>query len=784
MISKKYYRIFAVSTLIILIVLWPAAGLMAQSKRLYAWLEDLAYLQNASPTRLEEQRAVVAQIYSGIDVWLKLHPESSVTLSPAPPKPWNSGQMQEMVTGMHGAVQSLLEQDTGRAFELGPMEITVTAETSPLSPIISSLGRFEIRNFNTTDVAQSLPFLPGIGVDHNSASGRMGIMLRGFDSRQVGLYMDGMPTYIPYDGFADISRFLTGDLSEIDVAKGYSSPLLGPNGLGGAVNLVTRQPVKKLDAEAALGTGSGNRLESLLHLGSRWGSFFVQGGMDWLQTDYFPVSGKFVTNAMQPGYERLNSDRRDVRYSGRFGWAPWESDRYVLSYLNQKSDYGVPPYSGIDTENNKPKFWRWPYWKKEVYYFNSNTELGAADSVKFRAFYDRYRNNMTGFTDSGYSDVSSVAPYDDYSSGASAEFTTRRISRHSMSASFLLRDDVHKESGTTYTNTATFTEPWRTQHDRIFSIGFQDIVTVSSRIRAILGFSADILDAVKAEDLITTVTGSGKNAVRTYSVEPFSCDGSECPDRIWNFNPVASISYSLSEKSSLCFSFARKSHFPMLKDRYSYRYGRAIPNPALQAEHARNWSLGFSHIFGWSSVLQADLFRSDVYDAIQNAIVPAEYEGQCPSMPDGQCQQAVNVGKEVHKGVELALQSRPVAWMFLKTDYSYLQWSISGPTNMLRAYPVRAPKHKIVSIANLTLPREILLLAAIRYESGTLTINDSGTVAPASKFLTADIGFMIPVLSKMSFQTGVENLFDRNYYYREGFPEQGRSWYLNIRYSY
>ena len=153
-------------------------------------------------------------------------------------------------------------------------------------------------------------------------------------------------------------------------------------------------------------------------------------------------------------------------------------------------------------------------------------------------------------------------------------------------------------------------------------------------------------------------------------------------------------------------------------------------------------------------------------------------------MPDGQFQQAVNVGKEVHKGVELALQSRPVAWMFLKTDYSYLQWSISGPTNMLRAYPVRAPKHKIVSIANLTLPREILLLAAIRYESGTLTINDSGTVAPASKFLTADIGFMIPVLSKMSFQTGVENLFDRNYYYREGFPEQGRSWYLNIRYSY
>jgi outer membrane receptor protein involved in Fe transport len=34
------------------------------------------------------------------------------------------------------------------------------------------------------------------------------------------------------------------------------------------------------------------------------------------------------------------------------------------------------------------------------------------------------------------------------------------------------------------------------------------------------------------------------------------------------------------------------------------------------------------------------------------------------------------------------------------------------------------------------------------------------------------------------FRTGVENLFDRNYYYREGFPEPGRSWYFNMRYCY
>jgi iron complex outermembrane receptor protein len=30
----------------------------------------------------------------------------------------------------------------------------------------------------------------------------------------------------------------------------------------------------------------------------------------------------------------------------------------------------------------------------------------------------------------------------------------------------------------------------------------------------------------------------------------------------------------------------------------------------------------------------------------------------------------------------------------------------------------------------------------------------------------------------------VRNLFDRNYYYTAGFPEEGRNWFLNLRYRF
>ena len=53
-------------------------------------------------------------------------------------------------------------------------------------------------------------------------------MVRGFTTRgQVPLYMDGIPISVPYDGYVDFNRYLTSDIAEIQVARGYSSPLLG-----------------------------------------------------------------------------------------------------------------------------------------------------------------------------------------------------------------------------------------------------------------------------------------------------------------------------------------------------------------------------------------------------------------------------------------------------------------------------------------------------------------------------------------------------------------------------
>ncbi len=234
-----------VATLLMLI---GSFGLYGQTKQLLTWKSDLAAIQKTPAAELEAQRDAVSQIRTGVEFWLKLHPKAAIQLQPAPSQPWDSEQISKQVKLLQEAVEAILKEDPSRSFELGTTIISVTEEISPVSPITDSIIHKEIADLHATNVTQTLQYLPGIAVDHKSSRNQTGIMIRGFDTRQVGLYLDNVPVYIPYDGYADLGRFLTSDIADIDVAKGYSSPLLGPNGLGGVVNIVTRQPQKELDA--------------------------------------------------------------------------------------------------------------------------------------------------------------------------------------------------------------------------------------------------------------------------------------------------------------------------------------------------------------------------------------------------------------------------------------------------------------------------------------------------------------------------------------------------------
>jgi iron complex outermembrane receptor protein len=792
-------RVFALGAIVSLIAAAPCFG---QADRPLEWLQELSAVAASSGSSgpqqvIEQRRARIAGIRTEIEEWIALHPGLRVDVPPAPQQPWTEEQTRAEIAVLKRAVETLLKSDPNHPFNLGVTVVHVTDSAAALSPVFDVLDRTEIQNHDALTVNQAIEYLPGVSVDHKSPRNQTGISIGGFDSRQVPLFLDGIPAYVPFDGYVDLNRYLTSDIAEIQVAKGYSSPLLGPNALGGVINLVTRQPHDKLEADAFIGTGSGNLLDSGLHLGSRWRRFFFQGSIDWLQSDFYPISGAFKLNAQQPNDHRVNSYQRDEHYSARVAWTPRGQDSYVLSYSNQKGNAGIPPYSGsapVCPSGNAtvpfpcvtPKFWTWPQWNADSYYFNSTTSLGEMSSIRVRAFYEEFPNVLNMYDDATYSTLtkpsSAISRNDDHSFGTSGEFDTRLVSRNVIAASFFVNDDNHQEQTTTFSTAGVpSATPHQTNRDLQSSFGVQDVITVTSRIRATLGFSADHLDGLQAQDLNSTKTGVAPFQVQRICSATSSLSFDSCTDHVWVYNPVGSLSYATSKSGTLFVTFAEKSRFPTLKDRYSYKAGKAVPNPLLRPEHARSWSAGYSHALALRTVFQLDFFRSDVRNEIENTFFLSPLCSGGGKGGAGSCQQAVNVGRETHQGANFTLRTTQFSRVTFDANYTFLNRKITGAPGV---FPNGTPKHKTIGSATVRLPRGATGLVSARYQAGTVGMSDNSLPLPVSKFATVDLEATVPIRAGISVQTGLKNLLDRNYYYWEGFPEAGRTWYLTLRYKF
>jgi iron complex outermembrane receptor protein len=509
--------------------------------------------------------------------------------------------------------------------------------------------------------------------------------------------------------------------------------------------------------------------------------------------------------------DRLNhSATQDSRYTGRIGWTPHGEDQYVFSYNTQKGQKGVPLYQGPNTAAAFNRFWAWPFWDFNSYYFHSTTRIGEKSSINFRAFYNQFKNAIDMFSNDLYVMTTATANrsiYDEHTDGASTQFTSRIVPRNVISGSLFFKDDTHREYSV-FPRLAPFpfTEPELLDRDQQISIGLQDSIRITSRLHGTVGFSADHFNGMQGEFYNKTMTG----------FLPFICTAnptntlvSGCTLHAWNYNPQASLSYQVIRSGNLFVTFSDQGRFPMLKDIYSAGLGSALPNPDLKPEHSRNWNFGYSQAFAAHTVGQIDLFRSDLTDAIESVAVtdpgnpkalnPPPTTALCPTTTTGFCNQNVNIGKEVHEGIELKVQSTLFSRLTLDGSYAYINrwinYDFSGNplVSQVRTSVVilpTLPKNKLVGTATVRLPRQAMAFVSGRFEGG-LTLQDTtyASTTPqfrpfAESFGTMDIGAIVPAYQKFTVQAGIRNLLDRNYYYVAGYPEEGRNWFLNLRYQF
>ncbi len=264
-----------------------------------------------------------------------------------------------MIEAKENNLNQLTDSSTG-VFEIG--RVIVKGNKSSTGKLTNVVTAEQLNKNSINDVPHAVNKLPGVTMTALGARNETGVSVRGFDLRQVPLYIDGIPVYVPYDGYVDLGRFSTSDIAEIRVDKGYSSILYGPNALGGAINLVSRKPLFTLEMKGKFGlkgsispasntTWLPQNDGSLMNIsiGSRLNKkFYIAAGVSGLNARNYLLSKDFTPTKYQTDRIRQNSYHRDVKVNVKIGYMPSELDEYALSYSYQHGKKGVPLYAGTN----------------------------------------------------------------------------------------------------------------------------------------------------------------------------------------------------------------------------------------------------------------------------------------------------------------------------------------------------------------------------------------------------------------------------------------------------
>lgn len=632
--------------------------------------------------------------------------------------------------------------EQAQVFQLGVVEVAGKALSSSSSPSATVISEEEMQSRQDVSVADALARQSGVILSSGSRRAESWAFIRGFDSRQVTLNIDGIPVYIPYDGNIDLNRFLVGDLSQIVVSKGLGSLLYGPNNMGGSINLVSRKPTKDLEGKVSAGIGFGAdglaSNDQSLQLGSRLNNrFYLQAGVSRSDVSSFPLSGEFDAVATQPSGSRLQSHSQSTTGNIKLGYTPNATDEYAISLYSTRGNKGAPPYTG--KVPNNVVYWDWPQWDKDSLYFISHTALGTG-YVKSRFYLDKFQNALTAYDDASYTKVSKNASfrsrYDDSTQGANLEYG-QPLGNHLVKVAAFYKEDKHRELDMAKDAPNTKDSPWLQYRSETTALGIEDEWKLSAQTRLSFGYRKDWMRVQQAEELAGN------------SVKDMAIAGQKNLDNLQAF-----VLHDLSG-ITLRAGMAQKGRYPSIKEMYSYRLGRAIPNANLQAEQVLHHELGASGKLG-AGKFDVALYYSRVNDAIESISIS-------PTLTQMQ-----NVGKAEHTGIDLSLfqpLGKSFAWQL---NYGWLKKDLSDKSLVATGIP----EHRLLSSLSWYVRPDTELMLDAEYSGKRQTTTDGNR--PVNEYTLWHLRVQYDYSKQTSFNLGVYNLLDTNYQITEGDPMPGR----------
>lgn len=622
-----------------------------------------------------------------------------------------------------------------------------------LAPLKNSGNRIsaeQMQSADCTTLDEALRLAPSVVIMNSGARAEKKIVVRGFSTREIPLYIDGIPIGLPYDGLLDPSRFSTKNLESIELEKGFNSVMNGPNSLGGAINMRSTKPSAPLEAEIQTGVSSGSGYDASFRVGTAQEHFYFQVDGQISHQGDFPMSGDYHGSVNgETGGSRDHSSSEDRTIGLTAGTYTDRGDEYMIRWVHQT---GQKEQAVTTSSVDKPRYWEWPVWDKDTLYFVGHTVLTETSWLKSHLYFDKFDDELVGYADDSYTTERWHDAYDDYCYGAGAEWATEGFDDHLLTVGAQAQANVHQEY-----DVKTPSDDIE-QSDSIWSLAAEDSWRLAPRWLLVSGVSYDRLVPMEAMHSSDSAAGSihRGDAIDTESKEAV--------------NPQMGLWYSITDQQEGYISVAHKTRFPTLKDRYSYRMGSAIPNPELDKESATHFELGW-HAEWEDLEVNAAIFYSDIRDTIASvSAVTVAGESQMQ-----------NVGDSTVGGSEASIGWSLNEYARVQMQYTYMHESLAGNKADLD-HMTGVAEHLARLSLRLNPCRTVTVTPSVEWNSGFYEYTNSDQRNDG--YLLTHLDAEWSLSDSVSIQCGVHNLFDENYELDEGYPEAGRSIYASACYRY
>ncbi len=215
--------------------------------------------------------------------------------------------------------------------------VTATLSETPVSKVpaaVEVISRKEINESGATTLSDVLTEAQSITLE--PSNGRISAArMRGLNSRNTLVLVDGMRMYSGFQGLLDMGEIPAGMIERIEIIRGSGSALYGSDAVGGVINIITKKPTKDIHAGLNIYTGESTYGEA--------GSINTNGYVSGTQGKLGYVAS--VTYNNRDRYDRDKStldtdgdDRRFDAYSAALNYllAPGCNLSFGVNYADTK----------------------------------------------------------------------------------------------------------------------------------------------------------------------------------------------------------------------------------------------------------------------------------------------------------------------------------------------------------------------------------------------------------------------------------------------------------------